>query len=91
MMIESEGDEFGPTSIESLEKQAEQVNSKEEFIKILSGIAEICMNDNESWERRMIHFVRVAEDFLKHDLVETPSDQDWKWLAKLFLIGAFEN
>jgi hypothetical protein len=90
-MTELENDEFGPTSIELLEIQAKQVNSKEEFLKILVGIAEICMKDDESWERRMIHFVRVIEDFLKHDLVETPRDQNWKWLAKLFLIGAFEN
>ena len=39
----------------------------------------------------MVHFVDVVDDFLKHDLVEVPKDQDWEWLAELFLIGAFKN
>jgi hypothetical protein len=88
---ENEGNEFVPNPIGDLRSQAEQVSSEKDFLRLLEGIAEICMKDDEAWERRLIHFVRVIEDFMDHDLIEIPKDQDWKWLAKLFLIGAFKN
>ena len=84
-------EEYELDELEFLMSQAERVNSKEEFLRILVGISDICSKDEESWERRMVHFVDVVDDFLKHDLVVTPKDQDWKWLARLFLIGAFKN
>lgn len=74
-----------------LEDKAEVAKSKEDFLEILKGISEICMTDKESWERRMVHFVDVVEDFIKHDMIEIPPGQNWRWAAKLFLIGAFEN
>jgi hypothetical protein len=92
-MTESGNDdgEFGPTRIEILEDKAKEAKSKEDFLEILRGISEICLTDNESWERRMVHFVDVVEDFIKCDMIDMPPDQDLRWVSKLFLIGAFEN
>lgn len=92
-MVESddEDDKYGPTRIEVLDELAEGATSKEDFLKILTGISEICSTDDEAWERRAVHFVDVVEEFVRHDLVDMPKNQDWKSLSKLFLIGAFEN
>jgi hypothetical protein len=49
------------------------------------------MKDKESWERRIVHFIDVINDFIKYNLVDMPKDQDWKWLAQLFMVGAFKN
>lgn len=86
-----EDNDLGPTPIGILKDKAERVKSREDFLEILKGISEICLTDKESWERRMVHFVDVVEDFVKYDMIEIPPDQDWRWAAKLFLIGAFEN
>ncbi len=39
----------------------------------------------------MVHFVDVVIDFIKYDLIDMPEDQNWKWLAELFMTGAFKN
>lgn len=57
------------------------------------------MEDDEVDARLQIEFfhllernLRYAQRFPDHDLqIEIPDRPDWKWLAQLFLVGAFEN
>jgi hypothetical protein len=84
-------DELGQTRIGILKEKAKRSRSKEDFLKILTGISEICSTDEEAQKRRVVHFIDVVEEFIKYELVDVPEDQDWSWAARLFLIGAFEN
>ena len=83
---ESEHNEVG-----ELRDFAERLESKEDFLSFLTRISSLCSDDKECRERRVVHFVDVVEEFIRYDLIEIPEGQDWKVLARLFMIGSFEN
>ena len=41
---------------------ASQLSSKKEFLLFLEKLSSLCTDDEECWERRVVHFVDVVED-----------------------------
>jgi hypothetical protein len=74
-----------------LREDAERIGSKKDFLSFLTQLSSLCSGDKECRERRIVHFIDVVEEFIRYDLIEIPAEQDWKVLARLFMIGAFEN
>jgi hypothetical protein len=91
MVDDADNDDEIRNELGELEDRADELSSKEDFLSFLLELRELCSGDEVCWERRVIHFVDTVEDYIRHDLVELPKDQDWKALARLFIIGVFED
>ena len=82
-----------------LDIKAASVASCRDFIEFLEMLNEGVLEDDEADERLQSDFfdnLRRKLNFylstpqLDH-LIEVPEQPDWSWMARLFIIGAFEN
>jgi hypothetical protein len=87
----NESEEDFVDEVGDLRDLADQLKSKQEFLSFLVELSALCSDDEECWERRVVHFVDVVEDYIRHDMLDIPEDQDWKVLANIFMVGAFSN
>lgn len=82
-----------------IENKANSVASCKDFIEFLDMLKKEVMDDDEVDTRMQLEFfdnVRRKLNFYNElpqydHLIEIPDQPDWSWLARLFLVGAFEN
>lgn len=77
---------------------ADRVSSGEEFLEVLKQLVEKEETFSEFGERSATEFVTViheklefAREFPSPEDIEFPDEPDWNWLARLFMVGAFDN
>jgi hypothetical protein len=89
-----------PEDIYAIERAAKNVSSSDQFIEFLSFLREEILKDSEAERRFQLEFLSVILGELKYcakfsdrenQTINLPDQPDWNWLARLFLIGAFEN
>ena len=96
-MENKEYDEY--PGLEELEEKISSVESSQDFIEFLEMLNKEILEDDELDKRLQLEFFHIvrrklnyASRFPDHDVsIEIPDQIDWKWLARLFQIGAFEN
>lgn len=96
-MENEDGDEL--LGLYEIENKANSVASCQDFIEFLDMLKKEVMEDDEVDARLQIEFfdnvrrkLNFAQGLPQYDhLIEIPDRPDWKWLAQLFLVGAFEN
>ncbi len=83
-----------------IEDLAKSVVTFQDFQNFLNAIEKEILEDDEANERLQIEFLRVTARKLGfssrfpnlEDLdIEIPDQPDWNWLARLLVIGVFEN
>jgi len=96
-MEDEENDEF--LGLYEINNKANGVKSCQDFIEFLDMLQKEILEDDEVDKRLQLEFfnnVRRKLNFAKNvpqidHLIEIPDQPDWCWLARLFLVGAFEN
>lgn len=93
-------DEEGFDDLFVLENAADKIQTGEDFIKFLDLIQREILDDDEVDKRLQLDFFSVISRKLQFAadlpdfgprLIDLPDTPDWKWLAHLFIVGAFEN
>lgn len=83
----------------AIEIKADRTESAEDFIEFLELLQKEVLDEDEVDKRLQVEFfhilrrkLRYAHSSPDHDhQIEIPDQPDWNWLARLFLVGAFEN
>ena len=95
----TDDDEF-PEEIYAIDKAAKKVSLGRDFIEFLFTLEEEILKDSEAERRFQLEFLSVIAGELRYcekfpdrqnETMNLPNQSDWNWLARLFLIGAFEN
>lgn len=82
-----------------IDNKAANVTSCQNFIEFLEMLNNEVLEDDEARERLQLEFFNVMRRALNYSRkfpdkdvdIEIPDEPDWIWLARLFIIGAFEN
>jgi hypothetical protein len=96
--MEEESQEF-LDELYAIENKANSVETCQNFIEFLDMLQKEILKEDEVDKRLQTEFFDVvrrnltySQRFPNHDLsIEIPPRPDWNWLARLFLVGAFEN
>lgn len=77
---------------------ADRANSKEDFLEVLRLLTESEEDFDEFRERTAIDFLSVIHEKLASvrelpdsENIELPNSPSWNWLARLLVVGAFDN
>ena len=77
---------------------AKRVSSKDEFLELVKLLAKNGEEFDEFGERTAVEFLTViheklefAHEFPSTEDIELPDEPSWNWLARLFVVGAFDN
>jgi hypothetical protein len=97
--MEDEDSEEFLAELYVLENKANGVKSYEDFIEFLDLLQKEVLEDDEVDKRLQLEFfdnvqrkLNFSHRFPDYDhSIEIPLQPDWNWLARLFLVGAFEN
>ena len=96
--MDDEDDSVG--GIYEINRAADNVQTKQEFLDFLDMLREEIVKDREAEKRFQLEFLSVVVGELKfcqkfscieNETIDFPDNPDWNWLARLFLVGAFEN
>ena len=81
-------------------KVASKVATFDDFLKFLTTLRREIEDDSEASARLQGVFFQVVDEDLNFavqfpdldgECIEVPNQPDWNWLARLFVVGAFEN
>lgn len=84
----------------AIENAAESVKSGEDFANFLGMLEKEIMEEDEADKRLQLEIIHVIARKLnfaarlpdhENPSIEMPDRPDWNWLARLFLVGSFEN
>ena len=83
-----------------IDEEAEKVASLDDFVRFLGVLEKEIQEDDEAPTRLQSEFIHVVAGQLRFAArfsdddelnIEAPEQPDWNWLARMFVVGVFEN